>query len=511
MRILLWLIVKTSALIVNVYHKIRELVQRFDRAMQTRYRPRQLALVAVLVIAAVSALMLFFPPYLGLSNDGSFDAVLADVGLARMDPSDTSAYFSYYEREYLVSTTANAPGTTPLLLRMMVRLAVLIDEAITWNGMFDVRFLAAIYLVIYLVLLYLLLSHLLQRVGVYTEGLLLAIFAVLIFGDSTLITRFASFYTQPLELILLVGIAACVQWIPQQLENFLPQVLMAVLLMLLMTVNEYCALIGLVFSLAYWLLMRYQADSRHQGLYALLAICLCAMSIIQTGNLVGSQTVNEKVDQMTRGVLFQATDPEEALAQFGIEGRYAVLADAYSTQSYPVVLPESGALDEGFLDKYTTADVVMYYLRHPTHVFGLFEEGVSSAFFMRTDFSGNYEQSSGMPERAKTLFMALWSTFKEQSAPQTAASLLLMLLAFLLLRGRSQASKRETKDQAGAYTMLCVVMFVALSVEMLTVVVMSGDSLLIRESFLMGCLIDQMAIMACTEGLRKIKTIETET
>ncbi len=479
--------------------------------MQTRYRPRQLALVAVLVIAVLSAVMLFFPPYLGLSNDGSFDAVLADVGLTRIDPSDTSTYFNYYEREYLVSTTAHAPGTTPFLLRMVVRLAMLLDELLTGNGLFDIRFLAAIYLVAYLVLLYLLLSRMLQRVGVYTEGLLLAILAVLIFGDSTMITRFASLYTQPLELILLVGIAACVQWIPQQLENFLPQILMTVLLALLMSVNEYCALMGLVFSLAYWLLMRYRADSRHQGLYALLAIVLCALSVIQTGNMLQNQTVNEKVDQMTRGVLFQANDPEKALAQFGIESRYAVLTDVYATQSYPVVLPDSGALDEGFLDRYTTADVAMYYLRHPTHAFGLFEEGVSSAFFMRTDYSGNYEQSSGMPTRAKTLFMALWSTFKEQSAPQTAASLLLMMLAFLLLRGRSRSGKQETKDQAGAYTMLCVVMFVALSVELLTVVIMSGDSLLLRESFLMGCMIDQMAIMACTEGLRKIKTIETET
>lgn len=95
-----------------------------------------------------------------------------------------------------------------------------------------------------------------------------------------------------------------------------------------------------------------------------------------------------------------------------------MLTDTYSTQSYPVVLPESGALDEGFLDQYTTSDVTLYYLRHPIQLLGLFEVGVRNAFFTRTDYSGNYEQSSGMPARAKALFLSIWSTFKERSAPQ---------------------------------------------------------------------------------------------
>lgn len=370
MRAIAWLIVKLSGLFVKLYHLLLNAIRRFDRAMRKRYRPKHLALIAVLVIAITASITLFVPPYLGLSNDGSFAAVLADTGLSRLDPSDTSAFFNYYERVYNVGSSALSTGTTPLVQRILVRTAVVIDELVTHDGLFDMRVLAAIYLLIYILLLIPMLSKLLGRVKVYSEGLFIAVFAVLIFGDTAMITRFASFYTQPIELILMVALANCVLQIPENLNRFLPQIGLAVTVILMMAVNQYCALMGVVFSVAYWMLMRHKADALHKGLYSLLAVLLCVVSVMQTGDMVNNQTVNEKYDQMTRGVLFEATDPEKALAQFGIEARYSVLTDTYSTQSYPVVLPESGALDEGFLDQYTTSDVTLYYLRHPIQLRG---------------------------------------------------------------------------------------------------------------------------------------------
>lgn len=370
MRAIAWLIVKLSGLFVKLYHLILNAIRRFDRAMRKRYRPKHLALMVVLVIAITASITLFVPPYLGLSNDGSFAAVLADTGLSRLDPSDTGAFFNYYERVYNVGSSALPTGTTPLIQRILVRTAVVIDELVTHDGLFDMRFLAAIYLLVYILLLIPMLSKLLGRVKVYSEGLFIAVFAVLIFGDTAMITRFASFYTQPIELILMVALANCVLQIPESLNRFLPQIGLAVTVILMMAVNQYCALMGIVFSVAYWMLMRHKADALHKGLYLLLAVLLCVVSVMQTGDMLNNQTVNEKYDQMTRGVLFEATDPEKALAQFGIEARYSVLTDTYSTQSYPVVLPESGALDEGFLDHYTTSDVTLYYLRHPIQLLG---------------------------------------------------------------------------------------------------------------------------------------------
>lgn len=137
MRAIAWLIVKLSGLFVKLYHLILNAIRRFDRAMRKRYRPKHLALMVVLVIAITASITLFVPPYLGLSNDGSFAAVLADTGLSRLDPSDTSAFFNYYERVYNVGSSALPTGTTPLIQRMLVRTAVVIDELVTHDGLFD--------------------------------------------------------------------------------------------------------------------------------------------------------------------------------------------------------------------------------------------------------------------------------------------------------------------------------------------------------------------------------------
>lgn len=71
MRAIAWLIVKLSGLFVKLYHLLLNAIRRFDRAMRKRYRPKHLALIAVLVIAITASITLFVPPYLGLSNDGS--------------------------------------------------------------------------------------------------------------------------------------------------------------------------------------------------------------------------------------------------------------------------------------------------------------------------------------------------------------------------------------------------------------------------------------------------------
>ena len=118
-RAIAWLIVKLSGLFVKLYHLILNAIRRFDRAMRKRYRPKHLALMVVLVIAITASITLFVPPYLGLSNDGSFAAVLADTGLSRLDPSDTSAFFNYYERVYNVGSSALPTGTTPLIQRIL--------------------------------------------------------------------------------------------------------------------------------------------------------------------------------------------------------------------------------------------------------------------------------------------------------------------------------------------------------------------------------------------------------
>lgn len=486
------------------------LVRRFDRRMRDQYKPAYLALATLGVLAVIMSVILFIPPYLGLSNDGSLDSVMADVGLAVLNPDAANPYFSYYDRLYAIAPDAYTPDTTPQLLKVTVRFAIWLDELLTGrDGVFDIRMLAAIYMVLYLAALFPLLRGVLSRVRMYSEGLALAIVCVLVFGDTTIVVRFASLYTQAWELILMILLVDAAFLIPWRRDAWLPQMSILLSCWLLMGVNDYCSLACIVFSMAYWLMLRRQTDVIHKTAYVGAAVLLCFISVLNTSNMLDDQTVTEKYDQMTRGVLFQADNPEEALEFFGVEPRYSVLTDTYASQSFPMADLSSGVLDEGFLDQYDTGEVLLYYVTHPLDLMSLFDVGAHSAFITRSDFSGNYEHSVGLPARAKSPFMAIWSTFKEQSAPKTAGLLLLLGAALIFFR-RGKKDDTTEGEAEQVFTMLCVLLIVFAIVEMLTVVVMSGDSLLVRQSFLMSVFIDVLVVLFLSEVLHKLKIIDVD-
>lgn len=486
------------------------LVRRFDRRMRDQYRPAHLALVVLGVLAIIMSFILFVPPDLGLSNDGSLDSVMADVGLAPVDPDAKEPYFSYYDRLYRVAPDTYPPGTTPMPLKTTVLFAIWLDELLTGHdGVFDIRVLALIYMVLYLTLLFPLVRGVLSRVRMYSEGLVMATVCVLIFGDTTIVVRFASLYTQPPELILMLALVDAAFLIPWKKEAWLPQMSILVACWLLMEVNFYCSLACIVFSMAYWLMLKRQRDFIHRMTYLAAAVVLCFVSVLNGAHMLERQTATEKYDQMTRGVLFQADDPEKALAFFGIEPRYSVLTDTYAAQSFPVADLSSGVLEEGFLDQYDAGEVTLYYMTHPLDLVSLFDVGVHSAFITRSDYSGNYERSVGLPARAKSPFMSIWSTFKEQSAPQTAGLFLLLGAALIFFRRKKKDDTPEGEAET-TFTMLCMLLIVFAIVEMLTVLVMSGDSLLVRQSFLMSVFIDILVVLFLSEVLHKLKIIDVD-
>ncbi len=488
--------------IKKFFHEIDLSVQRFNASMHDRYKPARLAAVATAVLALGLILQLFVPPYLGVSDDSSFGSVLMDSGLSRLDPQDTSICFNYYERTYLISQKTSPPNTTPWLLRAVVRAAILLDTLCTRDMLFDMRFLALIYGIAYLSVSFLLLRCLLERMPIYSSGVVLAIVGVLIMGDTALVTRFASLYTQPLEWILLIGIVDTTFFTAKKMGRGMAPIVMGLLVMLLMSLNGYMALAGLVFSMVYWRLTGLKVGGGVRAVYMLMAVALTALSMIQVADLTANHSPERKYDQMTRGVLFQAKDPEAALAEFGIEPRYSLLTDTYASQMFPVAQMDSPVLQNGFFDRYDTKEVCIYYLRHPTALLGLFDIGIQNSFASRPDYSGNYEKSVGLPPMAKSPFPALWSTFKAQSAPKTVGSVFILVMIFVLVRRRKRNIQSESV--ALSRTLLDVVLVFS-AVELLTVLVMSGDSELIRESFLMGASIDVLVMIFLMELLQKTK------
>lgn len=490
---------------------LRRKRQNFDLRMKSRYSPHRMALIVCGCVFILAAIMLFVPPFLGMSNDGSFDTLVQDVGLQRMEPESQDAYYNYYERQYRIESSPYPSMTSNAVVRVFTRAAIFLDTLFTRDDIFDLRVLALIYLLLYLVSLYPLARFLLGRVAHFSEGVFIALFTVLIFSDASVIVRFASFYAEPVLLISLLGMLGGLLSLGERKPMPWMLIVMAGCMLMMILTNAYCAIGGIVVTAVCIRAITLRRDGFWRGLCVFFAMLMSAMSIVGFFQLSGQNTSRRQYHAMTRGPLLQSKNPEDTLASFGIAARYSILADTYTDQNYPVVISESGLLDEGFLDQYTIPDILLHYVRHPGDMLSMIDIGVKSAFVTRPSYSGNYERSAGLPAQAKTPFMSIWSTFKSQSAPRTIGFLVVLIAAILVVYYRRSKPFPSEEEQRQSFLFSALAALILFSLfELATVILYSGDAELVRESYIMGVSLDLFTILFIGEVLHRTNIMKVD-
>ena len=484
---------------------------RINRSMRDRYSPTLLSLLFCGLLVLITSFTLFIPPYIGYSNDGSFDAVFKDVGLARLEQDEDDAYFNYYQRVYRIEESQYQPNTTPPALKIAVQAAMIADTLISGDNLFDMRALAGLYCLLYLPAAFILLRFSMSRAQLFTEGVIIGVLGVLILGDVSVISRFASLYPHPLILICLMYIAGMLLKLTDSAAVW-PMIVLLAALAVLLSVDRYCGAAAFIFT-ALFMLYFYI----HNGLAWRLACVTTALIIGIMGftAMIGTErnaTLTQKYNAMTRGILLKSTQPEKTLAEFDIDPRYSVLTDTYADQNYPVALMTAPALSAGFFNHYSTALVVLYYIQHPASLIGMLDAGVGASIDTRPSYSGNYEKTVGLPPKAKSPFLAAWSSFKTRSMPKTIG-FLLVLIAGVIASYRTPRVKGAGKRQPGSASRLRVVMLSVIAsaiIQMTCAMVYSGDAEMIQESFVMSVTNDLMVLFLVSEMLHRMNLIRQE-
>jgi len=276
---------------------------------------------------------------------------------------------------------------------------------------------------------------------------------------------------------------------------------------ILLSMNVYVGAASFAIAALYLSIMDLRATLAWKATCVLCSILIFLFGFFAVNKAVTSSSPQDKYHAMTRGVLLQSENPETTLDGFGISRRFSILADTYCDQSFPMVLAENGVLRKEFLDRYTTADILAYYLRNPGVFIRMLDLSVTTSYATRPDFSGNYEQSVGLPPKAKSPFMSLWSNFKVQSAPRTIA--FFAILSFVVLyffrreEGKTFRAAQAGKANGAIWNMLLALIVFSV-VELATVIVFGGDALMLRESFIFSVCQDLLIVFAFSEILRNL-------
>ena len=85
---------------------------------------------------------------------------------------------------------------------------------------------------------------------------------------------------------------------------------------------------------------------------------------------------------MTRGVMMEAENPEEALAFFGINPQYSILNETDYFERYPSVDADDQILEDGFYNRYDFVSICIYYISHPDTLLRMRTDAAQEAYII---------------------------------------------------------------------------------------------------------------------------------
>ena len=482
-----------------------------NRQMRTRYSPNLLAGIATGVVALLAVLILFIPNYLGMGNDGVAEEKMGYYHLSYLHEdleAMDGATNAYFTRVYGI--TGLDRGTEFSLQSAMVMLAKAFDWFFTQDQLFDVRFLAFLYWILYLPAVFLVLKAALERVKNFSESLLLAVAGALIFSDISYIAYFNSLYPDALLFILLLYMAGCALLMHREsrFQN-------AYALLLALAGAGFCLVArrgflgGLVMAFFLLMQLRFLSEKGDRVLYVVATTFVLTATVVSFLGLRGEFGDTGKYHAMTRGVLLQSSDPGRALEDMGISVSYSVLADDSLYEYYPVTRLGNPLIEDEFLSRYSTRDIALYYVSHPGAMIAMWDLGVKAAMNLRRDYCGNYELSANMPPMGKSLMCSVWSVFKERSAPKTIGYVLVLAIIAFATTGKKLFGRRANANRSDyTHFMTCACMLLVGMADLTYVIMHSGDAQLVQYNIVLGAVVDILLYFVFAELLRKLNVLE---
>ncbi|MFA9378047.1 MAG: hypothetical protein ACERKZ_15085 [Lachnotalea sp.] len=494
--------------VVDFFKQIKNIRNHINKRMEGKYSSTLIALVATAIATVLMISMLFLPHYLGVADDGSISKVMNSAGVYYMQSEIADVYNNYFVKTY--SNVISGYQTKDTLINsqiMIVKAAVYLDNLVTRDRYFDIRFLGLIYSIFYVPAIYLLIKQACMRVKVFSEGFVIGFAGILVFADVGYITYFNSFYPEALWFIsLMYCIAAALSFQEKRSANrdFLSLLMIIIAGIVLTTSRSQTAFIAILLAV-FCLKLLFVRQNWMWGLICVMsAFLLSFVAIICMINMNSDYDTTSKFHAMTRGVLLESSDPGETLSEFGIDSSYEMLADASSFDYLPIVQATDEVLTDGFLNQYTQIDIALYYAKHPGSFLSMIDVAMKYCFNTRREYCGNYEKSVGFPERAKSFFWGAWGNFKSNSLPKTIGYFF-FLVGVVVIQFKKGYSIRHFEERRSTIFLdtMIVIALICLCQAAITIV-NSGDAEMVRHSFLISFGIDLITYYAFSEVIHRI-------
>lgn len=462
-----------------------------NRLRRLAGRPGFAAALAALLIMTC-ALML--PPVIGVADNGDFFRAANGLGIYKLDRYEEDQFFNYAATKFGIYEYYNQYGASiPSSQIFFIQAALVLDRVFTGDApVFDIRFLGGI-LMLYAALAIFLLTEYVAFGRSRKEGILLACVCVFLFADTGYTAYFNSFFTEGLVYVSFLTAMASALLMIQRKRFFVPLYL-SVIVNGAITVwaKQQNATVGLVFFLMCLILGCFlpREEKKKKIAWAVgggfLLLCAAAVYLVIPETY---KNINQ-YHTMTRGVMMEAENPEEAADFFGMNRQYTILNESVYFERYPSVDPDDEILKEEFYEKYNFVSVCIWYLSHPDALMRMLTDAAQEGYIIQPDMLGNYDRSAGKPPGTKTDFFTVYSRLKRKLAPTTVGFVLVWML---LITGLN------LHDRKKLFLVWCII--AAGLIQVGTSVVGAGDTDLSKHVFLYNVAFDLVTFISIAPGI----------
>ncbi|AIQ32939.1 membrane protein [Paenibacillus sp. FSL P4-0081] len=444
------------------------------------------AFAAAFGVLLVTVIALFTAPYVGMADNGDFFRIIYSNGLYFNLPDYDSQYFGYFIKQFGIYQYYNENSSMLVSSQsLFIKLALFVNKLVFSKEVFDIRFQAAIYTLLYVAAVYLLIEAVTFKMS-RKRGMIVAALAVFIFGDTGYTAYFNSFFGESLVMVTMILVFA--SWLLLYRKRYNDYAMLAVLLvstLILTTSKQQNAPVGMVISLLSISLVWIRRDKLFRWV-TLLSAALMMFAGIATYLNISKEFVNiNQYHAMTRGVLMESENPETALQSFGINEQYAILKENTYYDQYGTVDVKSDLLEKDFYSQYGFVSILKYYVTHPDQLGSILDTAAESAYTIKPAAMGNYEKSAGKEFRAQSHFFNVYSTLKEKLAPRTFAFILLWMAVITGVYMPSFVSAVRARDYRGMQRLFVILatMLVGLS-GIVVSIIGAGDADIAKHEFL---------------------------
>lgn len=463
------------------------------------------ALLAALGVFLITIIALFTPPYIGMADNGDYFRILYGNGLYFNAPDYDSQYFQYFIKHFGIFQYFNENSTDVVSSQsLFIHFSVWINELFYDDKVFDIRFQAAIYTVLYTIAIYLFVESVTWKMPL-KYGYPIAILAIFIFGDTGYTAYFNSFYGESVVFIMMVFMFASGLLLYRNRYN--DYVLLAIFTLssiLLTTSKQQNAPVGVIIAFTGIILIFIRKKKSFRVLMC-ASLVILLLAGIATYALIPKEFVNiNKYHAMTRGILMESNDPEIALKNFGINKQYAILDKSIYYALNTTVDVDSEILEENFYSKYGFVSILKYYMANPDQAGKLFDLSAKSAFIIRPPAMGNYEKSVGNAPGEQTTFFSGYSLLKKSITPRTFGFIVIWIVVIIGLYIPSFITALKAKRIREASRLPLILTFILFGLSgILVSIIGAGDADLAKHVFLFTAAFDLVTFVFIADIIRR--------